>query len=372
MRANETKQQVRAHALWLAAAVFFAASCGDNAKKVEASTGKTGGAAGAEGDLGDTTNPDNPIEGQSLIDAKFKITVEAMGMGACNGEANLKLNAAFGKGTDAGAAKLLDLSGTVNCPLMGCKIDLGQMVGGAAGAPPGVEADPNPLVVKDGIMALKQLGAARFDPPRPFFPAFLSTKRDVLSGLGTSVSLTATSIAGDGKTGSGTVTLSMKQFGQPYDATEMGKTFEDTMVFELFTEGFDGMNKVAAVLFDRLQFALSLKPLALLHMEFEGPISDLMAAAPAGGGGCSAGGGPLAGIANASPIISIVKTLAMKIIKVKMKADLIEMKGIDENTDTSKGNDSLGEEIGGKKKSGSDSDSSSSAQDEGGDSDSGD
>jgi hypothetical protein len=374
--------------LWLMAGVLFVAACGDNAKKVDASAGRTGGAADNKGDLGDTSSPSDLIAGQSLIDATYKITVTVLGMGTCDGDAQLKLNANFGKSTDAASSKLLDLTGTINCPLLGCQMDLGQMVGGAAGPPPGVAIDPNPLVIEDGVMHLKQLGFSKFEPPRPFFPAFLSAKREKLSGLSRSVSLTATDLT-DGKQGSGSVNMSMVSFGQSYDASEMGKTFTDSMVFELTTDGFDGMNKVAAVLFDRLQFGMSLKPLALLHLEFEGPVSDLMAAQAAaggGGGGCGSGGllggagggagggigGLLGGLTGGGggglgglmggPFGQIAKQLFMKIINVKMRADLVSMKGVDPNSTSD--SDDLGEQIGGKSGGGSSSSSDDEDEDE--------
>jgi hypothetical protein len=365
---------------WLAAILISLTACGGDVSRVETDIGHTSDAVerteGSDKKSGvKADDPADLIAGQSLIDAKYKVTVHVMGIGTCDGEANLKLNANFGKGTDAAAAQLLELSGTLNCPLLGCQMDLAQMVGGAAGAPPGA-SESDPLVVKDSVMHLKQLGLSKFSPPRPFFPAFLSARREDLDGLYRSVELRATDLT-DGTSGEGSVTLKMLGFGESYDAKAMGRTFSDSMTFELKTEGFDGMNKIKAVLFDRLEFALSVKPLALLHIAFEGPVSDLLAAQAAAGGqsgGCGSGaggggaGGALGGLFGGGaggglgglfggggggglgalmggPLGQLAKQLFLQIINVNMRADLVSMKGVDPNEAAD--SDDLGEVIGG-------------------------
>jgi hypothetical protein len=213
----------------------------------------------------------------AFLDADFKIEVKVLGAAICDGSIKIKINAAIGA---KNSAKLFEVpSGIVDCTVY--KFDLAEILGSITSEKPKIDVK-DPLVVKDGIIAMKALGNGLYEPPRPLFPSFLAEERETLQKLDKRVSLRLTDKA-ENKSADGSVHLKMTALGAAYTAPAMQRSFPDTMQFELGIEGFDGVNKVGNFIFERMAFVMSLNPIALLHLEFAGPASDLASGAAAAG-----------------------------------------------------------------------------------------
>lgn len=312
----------------LALVAVSVTGCGEKTKPVQATGGKAEG--GEEGDATPIDSTDLLGDGASLIDATFKIDVTSLfGIQVCKGEVDFKFNAGIGK--QASAAMFEIPKGIVDCGLVG-KINLAEVLGAFSTQQ---QQAQEPVVIKNNLINLKQIGSGSFNPARPLMPNFIATKKEKLAELDHTEAVTVTSLK-DGKKSSGNVTVRTLGMNQSYTPASMQREFSKVLHFEVLNKGFNGADKFATLLFDRMEFKISLDPVAVLYIEFKGKISDAMAAAGGAGGGGALGGltsGPLIG-------------LLTKIIDVNIKMDLVKMKGLKESPgqDTS----DLGEEIGGK------------------------
>lgn len=282
----------------------------------------------------------------AFLDADYKFDITSLfGIGVCKGDIGLKLNANMGKKATAALFEIPKDKGVIDCGFLGGKINLAEMIG--AFSKDQVEQLKDPLVVKDNVISLKQLGAGRYEPARPLLPSFIATKKEKLASLNVTETVTMTNLK-DGSTASGTVNVRTLGIDQSYKPLRMQRQFNNVLHFEVTNKGFQGADKLGNLLFDRMEFKISLDPLAILYVEFKGKVSDAMKAMGNGAGaGAGAGGaaGGLGGLAK-GPLIGALT----KVIDVKLKLDLISMKGLeDSDTAGEEGSDDLGEEIGGKK-----------------------
>lgn len=327
------------------------AACGEKSKNVNATGGTARGAKEIPDNTEDAKKPLDPADlvgkDAALIDATFNIDVTSLfGIGVCKGEVDFKFNAGISK--EASAEMFEIPKGIVDCGLVG-KINLAEVLGAFSKNPAQQVADP--VVVKNNLINLKQIGAGMFSPPRPLMPNFIATKKDKLATINHTENVTVTSTT-DGKTASGNVTVRTIGVDQSYKPVRMQRQFNKVLHFEVLNQGFSGADKFANLLFDRMEFKISLDPIAVLYIEFKGKVSDAMQAAKnsgAAGGGGAAGG--LGGLAD-GPLIGALT----KIIDVNIKMDLVKMKGVKDINSFAEeeGTDDLGEEIGGKKDEGED------------------
>ncbi len=343
--------------------------CGEkNNKQVKSGGGGTAKSAD-EDPKTDNTNPQTDLKNEvvdpnaSLILANYYVEVKSLGIRACTGGIQLKVNANMGKAS--GGGKMLDIpQGSLDCGLLG-KIDLTQILGSAAGA-----STVEPVVtVKDDVIHLSAVGGGVFtqnpasDPGRPMFPSFIAGDPDNLARLNLNKQVTVISQMEQNKTASGTVSLKMLYFNKLYESPHMKqkRPFPKTLDFESTTQGFDGVNKIINMLFDRMEFRISLDPLAIPYISFKGKVADFMAAQSAAGGGAggAAGGlgGGLGGLFGGSGgaggagglgggrFGTLIQGLT-KVISIEFEAHLVEQQGLSYKTAEEEDN---GEEIGGKK-----------------------
>lgn len=332
--------------LGVAAAAIFMFGCGEKTKPVNAPVRNTedGKVEGAT----DTT-PTTPVDligkDASFLDATYDIAVTSLfGISVCKGDINLKFNAAMGEGN---TAEMFEIpKGDIDCGLAG-KINLAEVLG-AFGKQEQVK---DPVVVKNNLINLKQLGGGTYHPPRPLLPSFIATKKEALAALNYTETTTLTSLK-DGKKASGTVNVRTIGVDQSYKPVRMQRQFNKVLHFEVINKGFQDTDKFSNMLFDRMEFKISLDPIAVVYIEFKGKISDALKAAKenpgaAGGAGGAGAAGGIGGLAD-GPLIGALT----KVIDVTIKLDLVKMKGLkDINSMAEEGDDDLGEEIGGKKKS---------------------
>jgi hypothetical protein len=284
----------------------------------------------------------------AFLDADYKFDITSLfEIGVCKGDIGLKLNANMGKEATSALFEIPKGKSIIDCGFLGGKVDLAEMLGAFSKNP--VEQVKDPIVVKDNVISLKQLGAGLYDPPRPLLPSFIATKKSKLASLNVTETVTMKNIK-DGTTASGTINVRTIGIDQTYKPQRMQRQFNKVLHFEVTNKGFQGADKLGNLLFDRMEFKISLDPLAILYVEFKGKVSDAMKAMSSGGGaagGAGAGGaaGGLGSLAS-GPLIGALT----KVIDVKLKLDLISMKGLeDSNTMAEEGSDDVGEEIGGKK-----------------------
>lgn len=349
-------------ALGLALAI---AGCGEkNSKQVKTGGGGTAKASGEDAKENDPTQSTVDEKGAaldpnaSLILANYYVEVKSLGIQACKGGIQLKVNANMGK--ESAGGKMIDIpQGSLDCGLLG-KIDLTQILGSAAGA----SATPPVVTIKDEAIFLSAVGAGVFtqnpqqDPGRPMFPSFIAGDPDKLARLNINKPTTVISQAEQGKTASGTVNMRMLYFNKLYESPHMKqkRPFPKTLAFESTTQGFEGVNKIINMLFDRMEFRISLDPLAIPYISFKGKVADFMAAQSALGGQGGAGGlgGGLGGLLGgaggagggaAGGLFGAILPLLTKAISIEFEAHLTEQQGLSYKTAEEEDNQ---EEIGGK------------------------
>jgi hypothetical protein len=251
----------------------------------------------------------------SLVDAVYHLNATSLlGIKVCEGDVKVKINPVFNQ---VNTNKIFDIpEGILNCGLIG-KINLGEAFGAfASGTPPqllpeGVEA----VEVKDKVLRLRQLGYGLYTPSRPLLPSFLNVTANELPSIGATVGISLKDTK-DGKSGSGTVSLKMLSTGGVVDSERAHRKFKKVLKFEVLNQGFDGVDKLTNFLFEKMEFTISLEPLAITSIYFEGRVSEFR--------GALGGGGVSSDVKNGGIIGALTKA-----IKVKIQADLVSMEGLD-------------------------------------------
>lgn len=268
----------------------------------------------------------------AIIDADFKIAVNVLGLEVCDGTIKVKVNAAIGS---KNSAQLFQIpKGIIDCTVY--QFDLAQILGSVTNKAPKIDVK-DPLVIQDGIISMKAMGSGLYQPARPLFPSFLAAEREVLRNLDKRVELRLDDKK-ENKSANGSAHFKVSSLGQPYKPETMERTFSDTLQFEINIEGFEGINKVENFIFERMAFVLSLNPVAILHLEFEGPASDL-----AGGAAAAGIDIPKDDAGFVDGLINVVGGL----IDVGITMDLIKMANVD--TSAKAQNQDQGPVIGGQK-----------------------
>jgi hypothetical protein len=304
--------------------------CGEKkAAKVATNSGKAKNENGSELNQGEgnpenTEDPMNSVEG-AFLDAEYSVDANVIGMGICNGEANIKIDPILGAKT----GQMLVIEGGMSC--MGMQIDLGAMMAGAGGAaPPKVKA-------KNGVMGFSTLGPVTFIPSRPLFPLFLALKPKELASLSVSKDIKLSNSA-SGEAGSGSISLTVTETDMDYTPPGMVKKFQKAIRYNTVVSGFDTVkDKFSNFLFDEIEMVISLKPIAIPYVKFQGKVADAMEAGknmPGGGGGDmlggllgagGGGGGALGGLGALIPILT-------NLIDVKVELNLTSMEGIEDTS----------------------------------------
>ncbi len=322
--ASKTKTKICGFVL----AILFSACGKTSQQSVNAPSSGKAGAADADPtpDQGPDSDISEYVEGK-FITAHYSVKANVLGMGVCDGEVDIAIDPGLG-GT---AGKLFDLQGGMTC--MGQELDFAKMLNGNdTGQPPVTE-------ISDHVMGFKQLGPLLFEPARPFFPIFIATKKKDLRSLSVSRSLQMQNQA-TGEAGSGEVAINVTEFEMSYNPPAMVRTFKNSMRYNVTTSGFDTVkDKFSNMLFDRIEMVISLDPIAIPYILFQGKVNDAMAAQQTQGGGGGGGGigdmlgggGAIGGVLGGGPLGGVIKALIPIItdmIDVKVEFDMMSMEGI--------------------------------------------
>jgi len=283
----------------------------------------------------------DPLNSQmTLVDAYYDMKVTSLlGITVCQGRAHVKVNIAL-KATDQNFQLFQIPEGMLDCGIIGRQINLAEVLGAFSGAqPPDVQ---DPIVVQNNLIAVKVIGYGLYTPPRPMMPSFISSTLDALRSLDQTVSVHVNDTR-ENKQSDGQVHVKTLAVGDTYKPVAMQRTFKDVLSFEVQNTGFNGVNKVPNALFDRMAFKISLNPMAVLNISFDGSVSDFMAADPQQGqttsgsttgtattsspttGGSTSGNNILTGVLG-----QLILGAVTKIIKVHVDMDLVKMSGLDD------------------------------------------
>ena len=239
------------------------------------------GAAEKSGESGELVVPD--LSG--ALKASFKVTVRLDGAGgflglanlihleACQGAVNLAVNPSAEALKTGDISKLLVLGASqpINCQVIQSTIDISKILGGFFSAKPTGEGLP---IKKVGdVLALTSLLGVSYEPARPLFPSLLAGKKEKLAQLSTSAVTTATL---DGKAYQGTFGLEMKEYDTPYQPPGMSFNFPKSMHFLTTASGFEGLDPLKGLIFDQLNFRVSVAPIAITQIEVKGRADKLI------------------------------------------------------------------------------------------------
>jgi len=276
----------------------------------------------------------------ALVDAYYDMKVTSLlGITVCQGRAHVKVNVAL-KTTDKNFQLFQIPEGTLDCGIIGRQINLAEVLGAFSGAqPPDVQ---DPIVVQNNLIAVKVIGYGLYTPPRPMMPSFIASEPDVLRSLDQTVKVHVNDTH-ENKQSDGQVHVKTLALGDTYKPAAMQRTFTNVLSFEVQNTGFDGVNKVPNALFDRMAFKISLNPMAVLNISFDGSVSDFMAADPQQGqaaptsttGTATTGATTTGSSTQGNTILSgvigqLILGAVTKIIKVHVDMDLVKMSGLDD------------------------------------------
>jgi hypothetical protein len=199
----------------------------------------------------------------SLIDAKFNVSAKTAGQESCNGQMNVKVNAAL---NSKSTAQLLQVpKGGLDCKWMG-KVDLGMMFGAFSQPPPAQGEDP--MVIANNVLGLKSLGIGTYSPARPLLPSFLAATREQLKQLNyTERNIT---LKTGNKTAKGQVNIRMNYYDQPLTVPGTNYKFKHVMDFTITNTGFEGIDKNSNFIYDTIQFTMSTSPVAIIAIKLKG------------------------------------------------------------------------------------------------------
>lgn len=257
---------------------FLAVGCGKTPPMTKAKK-DSGGANGL-------TGPAIP-EVINFMNARFVTKATALGMDACNGTVAFQVNVSANQGATNQLFKIpegrLKCSGLAGNMGDNGEIDLAKMMGGFAAAPP---AGTNPIEIIDNVISMTALGNSTYVPARPFLPAFVSATPDQLRSLNISRQLSVTDNS-KGKTSTGVATLQVQSVGGTYRPPQLniGHEFKNVIIYELKHQGFDNIQVMNNMLWDRFKMWISLEPFAILRIEMAATVADAIdsSADPAAG-----------------------------------------------------------------------------------------
>lgn len=157
---------------------------------------------------------------------------------------------------------------------------------------------------QDKMLRLKKLGPMTFNPPRPLLVGPIIQDASQFQGLTETKSYTVQYTDKD-KGGAvtndqGDITVNVLEAGTSWTPIFMPKSpFDNILRFEMLTKGFTKVPRTKGFLFDRVEFTLNGRPLAIPAIKLESRASDLMSAAGKDGAGA------MSGLAS-SPLVKIL------------------------------------------------------------------
>lgn len=229
------------------------------------------------GNAGGLTGPAIP-EVINFMTAKFNAKATALGMDACNGSVSFQVNVSANQGASNQLFKIpegrLKCSGLAGNMGNGGEIDLAKMMGGFASAAP---VGANPIEIIDNVISMNALGGSVYAPARPFLPAFISATPEQLRSLNVSRYLTVTDTV-KGTSSNGTANLRVLGYGGSYRPPKLtlGHEFKNVLIYELRHQGFDNIQVMNNMLWDRFKMWISLEPFAILRIEMVATVADAL------------------------------------------------------------------------------------------------
>ncbi len=196
-----------------------------------------------------------------------------------------KLNVYNGRDKElcAGEATLIGYSnyevkqeGEAKCPL-GLKIDLAEMMGGDGfKAPSPEEAKRYPFYGK--VSRLSSLGKTKYSPPRTFVLGPVIQNVQDYTGFHYSENLHVSHISkkGEVQQGDGTLHVQVISAGGDFRPEGYPETFKKVLHWEMRAEGFQGVNKGEAMLYDRFEYYWSTSPIAIPMIRIRGAVSNFV------------------------------------------------------------------------------------------------
>ncbi len=207
------------------------------------------------------------VEGGSLIKSKFALDVKALGGSLCAGEVEIRVNAAITKNDNVSLMQIP--SARMKCKLIG-EMDLGLLLKGLT------EGGGDGIRVNDGIIQMASLGAGTFTPPHLFMPSFIASSRDAIESMNAEQDETVKTK--DGKAAAGHTKIETLSFNDSFTSEKMGRTFKDVIHFRVTNTGYEGIERMESMLFNVMEFKISLNPLAILSIRFLTQADDILVA----------------------------------------------------------------------------------------------
>lgn len=267
----------------------------------------------------------------SIVHAKYAITLRTAGVDACTGAVVIRVKAQAPPKTGDSSAGLFSIDdGIVKCPGVGT-FDLKEMMGAFQDQSPPPDMS-KAVDVTDHVIGLKALRDGRYDPPRPLLPSFLASEPDQLRTLDLKRSVTLTDTKTN-TTATGEVQVKTLSLGE-YKPEKMERTFPKVLHFQTTNTGFAEADKISNFIFDSMQFHISLAPLVILRIQFNGRASDYTGKLGelANKKNSDPGGAAAPSI---DPAFEGVIAAIGRFVKVQVEIDLIDQKNLDEKNSTS-------------------------------------
>lgn len=211
------------------------------------------------------TDSDNPLAGQSLINAKFDVEVKVISsLEVCRGQIVMKITP--GSGEDASA---LDIPiGRLLCPKLCVEIDFAKIMEPYSGK------KKKDIKVLNGVFSLPVLGGMEFEPPRPLMPSFLALEREKLETL--KVQRKVTMLDKGKPHDQGIMALQVNALDKPYKAEKLNRVFPKTLDYTVYHQGFDQGKMLKHFLFDKMHFIMAMDPIAILELNLEGKVKRML------------------------------------------------------------------------------------------------
>jgi hypothetical protein len=326
----------------LLASLTMAASCGKTTQKIGAQDPAREGSFVTKPDQTPTDDPNaggaaggldpNAVKSNHLLEMVMHIKAGAAFIDkACEGDLGIQVNLQVGK-NDPNFKMITVPKDTVECILMG-KIGLKELIEGgdtAGKTPPQID---DQFKTEKDVIGFRLLAAGVYSPRRPFLPAFFSADKDDLKHINVSRSLQVKNWI-SGESASGTTSVRTLRYTKSMRVDSLGRSFKDVYDFEFHNDGFDGSNRLNLFLFDRMMLRVALKPFALLKMELNTTVSEVMASA-----GDKLKGTGLDGLTT-GPIGGLTSLIG-KLITVNISADAIKIKDLPKEGDEKDDDDGI-------------------------------
>lgn len=270
----------------LAAVIFVAFTAGCGNERVKTAPTMQPKKLNAQSDDANSIedNPNALLPDGDLIDTTYELVVRSklFNMEVCKGDIQLVVSLA------AGAPSFKFPQGMMEC-MMGIKMDMAKMMAGISAPPATGGPAAGPGIVVDGkVIRLQGIGTAKFSPARPFLLSIFAEKPENLAGFSVNDNISATD-SKDGKSASGNVGLNVLAVNETISLDGFSKPFTKNLRWEITASGFEGVNRVTMFLFDRVEFAFNLDPIAIPKIQMVGKLKDFMAAAPGSTGASALG-----------------------------------------------------------------------------------